>query len=344
MMKTADRCPEVSVIVPLYNTPEKFLTECIDSVLAQEFRDFELLLVDDGSDTSTAESVDRLSTRDNRIRVLHRPNGGVSAARNSAIDEARGCYVTFVDSDDTVTADYLTRLVETARYTGCQVVHTLVTTQRERLTPAGTAVEAVTVAGRYALERMLRQKDACWSSSVGGLLIERSLAARLRFSPLRYEDLDLHVRLYMDVDRVAMLPVSTYAYRRHDGSFTSRFNSGRLDSLDVTDNIVRLCAATGSKSLSAAAVDRAFSAACNVTVELARYDGERRYDDAAARAWSTVKKYRRAILTDGHARFKNRCGALAAMAGRRVFTTLALLTRRRQVVRQCRNRRRGQRP
>lgn len=100
----------VSVIIPVYNA-EKYLSQCIESVLDQTVSDFELLLVDDGSTDSSGALCDRYALSDARIRVFHRPNGGVSTARNLGLDEARGDYVVFVDADDWLNPDHLEQLL-----------------------------------------------------------------------------------------------------------------------------------------------------------------------------------------------------------------------------------------
>ena len=102
----------VSVIVPAYNV-EDYLPRCLDSLLAQTFRDFELILVDDGSSDTTGIICDRYGETDARVRVLHQTNAGVSAARNRALEIASGAFITFVDADDTTDPTYLERL-----YTG----------------------------------------------------------------------------------------------------------------------------------------------------------------------------------------------------------------------------------
>ena len=91
--------PVVSIIVPVYNA-EKFLHRCIDSILAQTFSDWELLLVDDGSKDASGSICDEYATKDNRIKVFHKENGGVSSARNLGLDHSRGSWISFVDSDD----------------------------------------------------------------------------------------------------------------------------------------------------------------------------------------------------------------------------------------------------
>lgn len=100
-MHNQSTTPTISVIVPVYNA-EKYLRRCIDSVLAQTYTDFELLLIDDGSIDKSGEICDEYARKDARVRVFHQENGGVSSARNLGLDNAKGEWITFVDSDDWV--------------------------------------------------------------------------------------------------------------------------------------------------------------------------------------------------------------------------------------------------
>ncbi len=101
----------VTIVIPVYNA-EKYLGECIDSVLAQSFGDFELILVDDGSKDSSGEICDEYAKKDERIRVIHQPNSGVTAARKAGVEAASTEWIMFVDADDLVTTDGLQRLVD----------------------------------------------------------------------------------------------------------------------------------------------------------------------------------------------------------------------------------------
>lgn len=92
---------KISVIVPVYNT-EKYLQRCVDSILAQTFTDFELLLVNDGSTDGSGAICDEYAQKDSRVRVFHKENGGASSARNLGLDNAKGEWITFCDSDDYV--------------------------------------------------------------------------------------------------------------------------------------------------------------------------------------------------------------------------------------------------
>ncbi len=109
--------PEISVVVPVYKV-EKFLKRCVDSILAQSFYDFELILVDDGSPDSCGAMCDEYAEKDNRIKVIHKENGGLSSARNAGLDIAKGDWVTFIDSDDWIHKDYLLYLYNAAVESG----------------------------------------------------------------------------------------------------------------------------------------------------------------------------------------------------------------------------------
>lgn len=99
--------PKVSVIIPVYKA-EKYLNRCIDSILAQTYKTWELLLIDDGSPDRSGDICDEYAKRDNRIKVFHKENGGVSSARNLGLDNIEGDFVTFVDSDDWLLENTLT--------------------------------------------------------------------------------------------------------------------------------------------------------------------------------------------------------------------------------------------
>lgn len=100
----------VSVIIPVYRAKE-YLCECLDSILAQTYVNFELILVDDGSPDGSGDICDEYAEKDARVRVIHKENGGVSSARNRGMEEASGEWIAFVDADDFVAVDYLEKLI-----------------------------------------------------------------------------------------------------------------------------------------------------------------------------------------------------------------------------------------
>ena len=103
--------PEISVIVPVYKV-EKYLADCVQSLMEQTFQDIEIILVDDGSPDRCGVLCDKLAEKDSRIRVIHQSNQGLSCARNSGVKAAIGRYICFVDSDDLVAPDYCQVLLE----------------------------------------------------------------------------------------------------------------------------------------------------------------------------------------------------------------------------------------
>ena len=112
---------EISVIIPVYNV-EPYLEECVGSVLRQSYRDFEIILVDDGSTDCSGEICDKYREEDGRVRVIHQENGGLSAARNSGLKAAAGKYVYFLDSDDYIEEETLEQLINIAKEEAADVV------------------------------------------------------------------------------------------------------------------------------------------------------------------------------------------------------------------------------
>ena len=103
--------PKISVIVPIYNA-EKYLERCVKSLIAQTFHDIEILLIDDGSTDASSILCARLKKEDSRIRILHKPNGGLSSARNAGLLAASGAFIGFVDADDTVSPTFFETLFQ----------------------------------------------------------------------------------------------------------------------------------------------------------------------------------------------------------------------------------------
>lgn len=113
--------PKISVIVPVYNV-EKCLRKCLDSILANTFNDFELLLIDDGSQDTSGVICDEYSACDSRVHVIHQDNAGPSAARNRGLDNAHGDWITFVDSDDWIEPNYLQSFVDNQKQYNADIV------------------------------------------------------------------------------------------------------------------------------------------------------------------------------------------------------------------------------
>ena len=119
-MTEQKKSPEISIIVPVYQV-EKYLNECIDSILAQTFTDFELILVDDGSPDNCPALCDAAAEKDSRVRVIHQQNKGLSGARNAGINVARGNWLGFVDSDDMIDPTFCEKMLHAAVQAGAEM-------------------------------------------------------------------------------------------------------------------------------------------------------------------------------------------------------------------------------
>ena len=108
--------PFFTIGIPVYNM-SKWVGECLDSILSQNFTDFEIICVDDGSRDNSLEVLNSYAARDSRIKVIHQQNGGRSAARNTGLDNASGDFILFVDSDDYITETTVSILIETHKKT-----------------------------------------------------------------------------------------------------------------------------------------------------------------------------------------------------------------------------------
>ena len=217
--------PTVSIIVPVYNA-EQTLRRCIDSILAQAFTDFELLLVDDGSRDSSGAICDEYAARDSRIQVIHKENSGVSSSRNLAIDRAQGTYLQFLDSDDWITPDATSSLVRAAQEHQCDlVISDFYRVVGERVSRKGD-IDEDTVLSRedYAAHMMENPADfyygVLWNKLYRREIVERY---HLRMNPdiSWCEDFMFNLEYIRHGERFYALQVPIYYYVKTKGSLVS---------------------------------------------------------------------------------------------------------------------------
>lgn len=211
---------KISVIVPVYNAAA-FLPETLDSLKSQTFRDFEVILVDDGSKDESPLILDKICAQDDRFRALHIPNGGAYNARLTGIREAEGAYIAFCDSDDLYLPDYLEKLFLQAEKTGADI--TVCGYMREDMkTGKINSREMLEFGDRVysypALTDVLPRVNASiWNKLFRAELFRHALI--LEQPPRIAEDLLLTCSLYPFLRKIAFLSETLYRYRvRTDGS------------------------------------------------------------------------------------------------------------------------------
>ena len=183
-----EKKPLVSVIVPVYRV-EAYLEKCVLSILGQDMKDFELILVDDGSPDVSGAICDRFAREDKRVRTVRKEYGGVSDARNAGIEAARGEYLAFVDADDYVEPTYLSYLLALMhKAPGCRVCQANHCVERNGKTlPEHPVEDTIVLSVRDAFESVLYHDRV--DVSVWGKLYERSVFDNLRFPKGKlYED------------------------------------------------------------------------------------------------------------------------------------------------------------
>lgn len=217
----------LSVVIPVYNV-EKYLQQCVDSIINQLTDECEIILVDDGSPDGSGEICDRYANKDSRINVIHQQNGGLAAARNTGLDYARGEYVAFVDSDDYLDGHCIAKILSWISSGGADVCFMramkVFSNGKQQLLDdeieATVLRESKELAIKYLSERSKYPGSACTK------IFRRSLLEKnnLRFPDDRRvaEDLGFVFQCILDADTYDALPIDYYFYRQaREGSITN---------------------------------------------------------------------------------------------------------------------------
>lgn len=205
--------PKISIIVPVYNA-EKYLHRCVDSILAQTLTDWECILVDDGSPDGSGAICDAYAQKDDRIKVVHKENGGVSSARNVALDGVRGTWLTFADSDDALYPNAFQKLIDVAEQNHLDLIQCHFNREYEEGQVAAAATDALTASQYAASEKYL--------TCVWGALFKTAIvkAHSLRFdTTVRLGEDQIFLLNYMQhCSRAQRIGDVLYFYRDNESS------------------------------------------------------------------------------------------------------------------------------
>lgn len=237
----------VSIVIPVYNN-EKYLTKCLESVTNQTYQELEIIVVDDGSTDSSGAICDQYATKDDRIRVCHQKNGGVSNARNNGIAVATGEYLTFIDGDDYIGPDYISDFVRCAKKHNAQMV----ICGMKKVSVADQVLETI-IPGEYI--RYEHEEWCCRICTVACHFYQKALWDRyeIRFQEgERGEDIPIALFFAGICEPIVTLQKAEYYYVQHESSAMHKFQGLKDISLpyDALEGMINKLQVIGVKNSS----------------------------------------------------------------------------------------------
>ncbi len=223
--------PKISIIVPIYKV-ERYLRECLDSIFGQTFGDWECILVDDGSPDECPRICDEYAARDPRFHVIHRANGGLSAARNSGLREARGEYIGFVDSDDWIAPQMFERLYRLITQHGTDMAQIGYRKEYIGYSNPKRAIKRVAVLDRKQIARGIIFNNRIPSFMWNKLFRRRAINSEFPEGKV-FEDIAVLNRWVRDIGSAVLAPDTLYHYRMRKSSILHTDFCRRLDYFDA---------------------------------------------------------------------------------------------------------------
>lgn len=313
----------ISIIVPVYNV-EKYIDRCIKSLLSQRYTNIEIILVDDGSTDNSGKICDVYSKYDNRVKVVHKKNGGQASARNAGLDLMLGKYVAFVDSDDFISESYIAILYSlmkkySADISICGFSKVYESKNCYDIPQSDCSNFPVReYSYKEAIYSVFYQKKL--DCSLWGKLYRSSLFKNIRLpNGLLYEDLAIIYPLLLSSNRLIKTDCPLYFYVIRKDSTLGIFNRKRTDVLNILDSLEDKLILEKSVYLSAVR-SRNLSAHFNILGLVARFNGK--YTDIENRCWNYIKSRRLVCLVDRNIRLKNIIGILVSFLGIKILKTV----------------------
>jgi len=236
---------KITVIVPVYGV-EVYLRQCLDSIVSQTYTNLEIILINDGSPDNCGIICDEYAEKDDRIKVMHKENGGVSKARNTGIDIASGEYLTFIDADDWVETDMIEVLYNNlvrvdADISSCGMYHVYV----NAIVPFSDIADIEVLDSEQAINDSLTQGRV--NTAVWGKLYKPHIFNDIRY-PVgkRYEDEFVIFNVLAAANSIVVDTSSKYYYRQRKGSFmdsvhhTAEYNAGGLDLIEAAEQKMKV--------------------------------------------------------------------------------------------------------
>lgn len=231
----------ISVIVPVYKV-EKYLDRCISSIANQTYKNLEIILIDDGSPDRCPQMCDEWEKKDSRIKVIHKENGGASAARNAGLKAATGQYIAFVDSDDWIEPDMYEKLYKLIVSSEAQMALCQLTLNENKKVLSNKDIEGEKLSTKDLLDQFFRLKGGENPHSVLNRLIKRKLLQDFHFLENRMnEDVLANYLISQKCDCAVVTTKGLYHYITNlEGVTSSTFTEKKLDLLAVWDEVIKL--------------------------------------------------------------------------------------------------------
>ncbi len=225
---------KISVIIPVYNV-EKYLDECINSVVNQSYKNLEIILVDDGSPDNCPKLCDEWAKKDDRIKVIHKKNGGLSSARNAGLEILTGDYFTFVDSDDYIDLDYIKILYEDIEKTGADVSIVSHIRFKEPIVEQKKTEEYEAMTGYHALHNLMwwhKDYSVAW-----GKLYKSEKYKQCKFIEGKLNEDEFYINdIYHNARTVVHNDSELYFYRITPNSIINRpFTSAKMTEVECLE-------------------------------------------------------------------------------------------------------------
>ena len=249
-IKMKENQPLISAIMPIYKTPEPFLRSSIESVLGQTLKDFELILVEDGSPDNCGEICDEYRLRDERVKVIHQKNSGVSAARNTGLAQVQGKYLTFIDSDDRLVSNAWEIALKKIQKSEADCIvfgWKDFTAEGEitdhQVTNKDITLDASEMAFQIASDNFLCGGGYPWNKIWNAEKIRREYGNIVKFTDrvYTYEDKLWIIEVLEKMDRIILIPDVLYEYRYLPSSLTQspeKWEKRQFNAYDAYDIIL----------------------------------------------------------------------------------------------------------
>lgn len=244
----------ISIIVPIYNV-HKYLKKCVNSIINQTYTNLEIILVDDGSIDNCGIICDEYAKKDKRIKVIHKENGGLSDARNAGLEIANGKYVSFIDSDDYVSKNFIKKLYECCKKYNCDMAEAnFIKIEKEIELEEKEKFESRVIDNKEMLERLYILQDGINIRTVvvWNKLYKRKIVDKCKFpkGKIHEDEFFTYKVLYENNIKIAILDEILYYYRIRPGSITNqKFKISKLDAIEALEERIEYFKVKGEKKL-----------------------------------------------------------------------------------------------